>query len=120
MGKSRKIIDFQWQGVFLTRVDHWAREHNYKLKSDGEIERLYQKGTGFLVAPMMLQIRYNGQDVHLEAWARANLFVRAMALFIIPSEMNIGSGGVRMALPRKMARKAVNELLVELGQESIK
>ena len=68
---------------------------------------------------MMLKINYNGKDIQLEAWARANLFVRAMAFFIVPAEMNIGSGGVRMALPRKMARKAVNDLLSRLEQEAI-
>jgi hypothetical protein len=119
MAKSRTTINFQWQGDLWTRVDHWAREQNYKLKTEGETERMYQKGRGFLVAPMMLQINYNGKDVRMEAWARANLFVRAMALFIIPSEMDIGSGGVRMALPRKIARKAVNQLLTELGQAEI-
>lgn len=119
MAKSRTTINFQWQGDLWSLVDHWAREHNYRLKMDGETERLYQKGRGFWVAPMMLKINFNGKDVQLEAWARANLFVRAMALFIIPPEMNIDSGGVRMAIPRKMARKAVNELLSELGQEPI-
>ena len=119
MAKSRTKISFQRQGDLWSVVDHWALEHNYKLRESGETEKLYQKGKGFWVAPMMLKINYNGKDVQLEAWARANLFVRAMALFIIPSEMKINSGGVRMALPRKMARKAVNDLLSQLDQEAI-
>jgi hypothetical protein len=40
------------------------------------------------------------------------------ALFLIPAD-RIESGGLKVALPRSMARNAVNKLLSELGQPPI-
>jgi hypothetical protein len=42
--------------------------------------------------------------------------MRLMSLFILPSEITIGSGGMKAVLPRKMARGDVNTLLERLGQ----
>jgi hypothetical protein len=44
---------------------------------------------------------------------------RLCALFLIPTDMSIESGGVKGVLPRTMARNAVNNLLAQLGQPPI-
>ena len=115
----RTIIEFAAALDIWPVVDGWAAANGFRLKQSGGAERLYQKGYGFWVAPMMLKIGTQGALIHLEAWVRANLFARMLALFILPSEMAIGSGGFRGVLPRTIAREAVNRLLVQLGQPPI-
>lgn len=116
---KRTALDFSFAGDLWGIVEPWARENGYQQKQGDTSGRLYQKGTGFLVAPMMLQVRQDGGQVHLEAWIRCNLFVRIMALFMLPAEMGIESGGFRAVLPRNIARTAVNKLLPQLGQPAI-
>jgi len=53
--------------------------------------------------------------VTVQAWARGTFIARLFSLFILPAEMGIASGGFRGALPRKMMRGHVNELLAQLG-----
>jgi len=116
---KRTVIDFDSADDIWTTIDQWAEESSFRKKEAGESRRLYQKGVGFLVAPMMPEISKDGKKVHLEAWVRANLLVRIFALFLIPSEMGIEPGGFKMAVPRKMARNAINKLLEKLGQPAI-
>jgi len=68
---------------------------------------------------MKLKVRQENQEINIEAWISANLFVRIMSLFILPAEMGIESGGFRAVLPRSIARTAVNKLLAQLGQPPI-
>lgn len=117
--EKRTHIKFDHESDIWHIVQKWALENRYKERESFTNGKLYQKGTGFLVAPMMLKIEQIGSSVSLEAWVRANIFVRAMSLFILPSEMEIGPGGFRGAAPRSIARKAVNKLLVLLGQREI-
>jgi len=113
---SRKTtVTFQYEGNIWPIVEKWASENGYRQKNAQGTERTYQKGVGFLVAPMMLKIRSENQETTVEAWIRVNGFVRVMALFIVPSEMGIESGGFRLVAPRSIARKAVNKLLGQLG-----
>jgi len=119
MEKRTKIV-FDFNDPVWVIADNWAIENRYKIKESSSSWKLFQKGTGFLVAPMMLKIDRQGNCVSIEAWVRANLFVRAFSLFILPAEMEIKSGGLRGAAPRAIARKAVNNLLNALGQEKIK
>ena len=100
-------------------VDQWAVENKYKLKGSAGAERVYQKGTGLGVAPMMLKVRSENQETSMEAWVAANLLARIFSLFILPAEMGIESGGFRAVLPRSIARTAVNKLLAQLGQQPI-
>lgn len=116
---ARTVRDFGASGDVTSATDAWAKEAGYRLVETQDQTRTFQKGTGFLVAPMMLSIRQGGGEVHLEAWIRANLFVRLMALFMLPAEMGIESGGFRAALPRNIARGQVNKLLEKLGQPAI-
>jgi hypothetical protein len=116
---NRTTITFQSDSEIWSTVETWAEETGYRLKSRSESQRLYQEGSGFLTAPMMLEIAQDGKATRLEAWVRVNLIVRIMGLFLIPSEMGVESGGVRLVAPRKIARSAVNKLLVQLGQQEI-
>jgi hypothetical protein len=116
---TRTTLRFSSPGEIWPVIDKWANENGYKQKESVGPERLYQKGTGFLVAPMMLKIRQENQETNLEAWIRSNTLVRLMSLFILPAEMGIESGGFKAVIPRNMARKAVNTLLTQLGQTPI-
>ena len=116
---KRTTIQLNYDGEIWSVVDKWASENGYRQKESSGAERTYQKGVGFLVAPMMLKIRRNNSDATLEAWIRTNQFVRLMTLFILPSEMGIDSGGFRGVIPRSVARKAVNKLLSRLEQTLI-
>jgi hypothetical protein len=89
------------------------------LKNQAGDVRLYQKGVGFLVAPMMLEVSETKGKVKLLVWIRVNLFVRIFSLFILPARMGVESGGMRGVLPRKIARTAVNKLLVLLNLKLI-
>ena len=116
---KRTQISFQSANSIWPAVEKWAGENGYKPVSQAGNERTFQKGVGFLVAPMMLRLAQNGDAVTGEAWIRAGLVVRIMALFLLPPEMGIESGGFKGVLPRKIARGAVNKLLAELGAQPI-
>lgn len=111
---SRTAVDFPRPAKLWAIIDDWAAETGYRPKPSPADDRLYQKGIGFLVAPMMLRVIDHGEQVTLEAWVRVNLFVRATSLFLLPAEMSIESGGFRGMAPRKIARTAVNKLLDRL------
>ena len=119
MATMRTVRDFAFTGDLWYIVDSWAKQNGYNRKEGDDTRRLYQKGTGFLVAPMMLEVRKQGDQAHLEAWARFNLFVRITSFFMLPDEMGIESGGFRAVVPRNIARGAVNKLLPQLGQPLI-
>ena len=116
---ARTIRDFTTEFDPWPIIDGWANETGYRLKSGIGPSRLYQKGVGFLTAPMMLQIDQTGNRLHVEAWIRVNLFVRITALFLIPAEMGIESGGFKLVVPRSLARNRINTLLQRLNQVPI-
>jgi hypothetical protein len=116
---KRTVLRFSHTGDIWPIVEGWARQNGYRQKEAAGPERVYQKGVGFLVAPMMLKVRYEKQEANIEAWVRANILVRLMSLFTLPKEMGIESGGFRAVMPRNIARKAVSELLAELGQPAV-
>ena len=116
---SRTTLKFHHEGNVWPVVEKWASENGYRQKEALGTERTYQKGVGFLVAPMMLRVRNDNQETMIDAWIRVNVVVRLMALFIVPSEMGIESGGFRLIAPRSIARTAINKLLAQLGQPPI-
>jgi hypothetical protein len=116
---QRTRLSFPQSGNIWPQVEQWAGSNGFNLRSSSVAERLYQKGTGFLVAPMMLSIGQTDSKVVMEAWVRCNIFIRITSLFILPAEMGIQSGGFRGVLPRSIARNAVNVLLQQLGQPPI-
>ena len=118
MGR-RTVRDFAVKEDIWPIVEEWAKETGYRLKESDQSRRLYQKGHGILVAPMMLEVSQTEEGVHLEAWIKADIIVRIIGLFMIPAEMRIESGGITGVAPRKIARGAVNKLLKKLEQPAI-
>lgn len=116
---TRTTVRFRYDGEISPVIEKWARENGYQPKESNAAESVYQKGIGFLVAPMMLKVRNDNGETLLEAWIRVPAFVRLTLLFLIPEEMGIESGGLKLAAPRSIARKAVNRLLTELEQPQI-
>ena len=116
---KRTRINFRCENPIWPTVEKWAAENGYKPVFQNSAERIFQKGVGFLVAPMMLSISQKREEVKGEAWIRAGMLVRIFSLFMLPAEMGIESGGIKGMLPRKIARAAVNKLLTALGQQPI-
>jgi hypothetical protein len=117
---ARTVRDFQVGFDVAPLVDAWAQANHYGFRGvspDGT--RNYQRGNGLVTGSMPFTIRQYGPSVHLEAWIHATLAARICALFLIPSDMSIESGGVRGVIPRSMARDSVNRLLGQLGQPPI-
>jgi hypothetical protein len=116
---GRTVCDFTASADIWHIVEPWAERSKYDLKRSSDLTRLYQRGHGVILAPMMLEISQTGDKVHIEAWVRTGFLQRLLALFLIPSEMGIDSGGFRLVLPRKTARTAVNELLAQFQHPPI-
>lgn len=106
-----------WQTIL-----RWASSKSYvpltPPPQGGSGTVVFQKGSGFWVAPMMCAINVTPPQVTIQAWVRGTFFARLMSFFILPAEMNL-SPGFKGGLPRKMARNAVNELLAQLGGPQI-
>jgi hypothetical protein len=116
---KRTNISFRLSADVWPAVERWASANGFNPRASAGPGKLYQKGVGFLVAPMMLSVQQANGQVALEAWIRCNLFVRIFSFFILPTEMGIESGGFRGVVPRKIARGAVNRLMHDLGQPLI-
>jgi hypothetical protein len=117
--QKRTEIRFNTNPAQWNVIDQWAAAESYRLQSSNASERLYQKGSGFLVAPMMLHLRQEAGQTVMQCWISSNLFVRLCSLFILPAEMGIESGGFKVVVPRKIARTAVNKLLAQLQLPAI-
>ena len=117
---SRTTRTFAYQGNVWPVVEQQARQTGFRVIETAETTRLYEKSKGILAHPTRLQLQVtNTHEVHLQAWVHVNLFWRAMALFLVPAEMELESGGVRLVFARKIGREAVNQLLSALDQEPI-
>jgi hypothetical protein len=117
---DKTVRDFQVGFDIGPLVDAWAAGNHYGFRGispDGT--RNYQRGNGIMTGAMPLTVRQAGPSVHLEAWIHATLVARICAVFLIPANMGIESGGIRGVLPRSMARDSVNKLLAQLGQPPI-
>ena len=100
-------------------LNEWGRQTGYLPMTDIGTSRLYQKGTGFWVAPMMLAAQVDDNVLTLQAWIRGTFIARLFSLFILPAEMHVRSGGFKAVLPRNMARGHVNKLIAALGGPAI-
>ncbi len=116
---KRAIRTFPMAGDPWATVDRWAGSQGYRVVEQDDRRRVYKKGTGLLVAGRKVEITATGGELRLEAYVAANLLARAGALFLIPREITVESGGVKCVLPRNMGRAEVNALLKELNQAPI-
>lgn len=117
---KRTVVTFQTSGDPWPVIAAWAQKHRFMPREPqtGNI-KLFQKGSGFLTAAMRAQFTLRGDQMELQAWLPISIFARIAALFMLPAEMHIRSGGFRAVLPRKLARDAVNELLLQVGAPPI-
>jgi hypothetical protein len=117
---KRTVVQFNVVGDPWPTIAAWAQKHKFNPREPqtGNV-KLFQKGSGFWTAPMRAQFTHEGQIMQLEAWLPISIFARIAALFMLPAEMHIRSGGFRAALPRKIAREAVNDLLRQVGAAPI-
>jgi hypothetical protein len=113
------VRDFQVSGDIAAFADAWAQANHFGVSVDADGTRRYQRGQGFLTGIMFCTVRQTGPYIRVVAWIHATLVARICALFLIPTNMSVESGGVRGVLPRSMCRNAVNQLLVQLGQQPI-
>ncbi|MDP2271043.1 MAG: hypothetical protein Q8N23_09425 [Archangium sp.] len=114
--KKRTSLSGPVSGDPWAIIDAWAPGAGYRVvEGAGTATRTYQKGSGFLVAPMMAAFSFTGGTLSMQAWIAPTFFARVFALFLIPASMHVNSGGFVMVLPRNMARKALNEVVGQLG-----
>ena len=118
--QRRTAVTFTVSGNPWEVIAAWAKRHRYQLREpQTETVRLYQKGTGMLAAPRKAQFTLADDRVHLQAWVHVPLLARIVSLFLLPQEMGIQSGGFRAAVPRTMARDAINDLLAQVGASQV-
>jgi hypothetical protein len=118
--EKRSVSSFPIQGDPWPVIAAWAQKHKFLPREPQTgSTKMFQKGSGFWTAPMRAQFEVQGQSVHVQAWLQIPLITRLMAFFMLPAEMHIRSGGFRAVLPRNIARKAVNELLSQVGGQPI-
>src|SRR5262245_16435600 len=118
--EKRSVVNFPVQGDPWPTIGAWAQKHKFMPREPqtGNI-KLFQKGSGFWTAAMRAQFTQRGDQMELQAWLPISIFARIAALFMLPAEMHIRSGGFRAVLPRKIARTAVNDLLQQVGAPPI-
>jgi hypothetical protein len=114
---KRSVAVYAVQGDPWPVIGQWAQRHGFHPREpqSGNV-KLFQKGSGFWTAAVRAQFTYDGAGtMQLQAWIPMSLFVRLAALFMLPAEMHLRSGGFRAVLPRKIGRNAVNDLLAQVG-----
>ena len=117
---KRSVVTFTLKGDPWPTIAAWAENHRFRPREPQTASiKLFQKGSGLFTAPMRAQFTQRGKEIELQAWVHVPLLARIMALFLLPQEMNVRSGGFRAMVPRAIARKAVNELLVQVGAPPI-
>ena len=117
--KGRTVREFTAGPEAWDILDRWAQDTGYRLIEQDQSSRLYERGTGLLVAQQRLKLSFLGNAYRLEAWVYVNLFNRIFTLMLMPEELVIDSGGFLGVIPRKKAREQVNLLLQALGQPPI-
>jgi hypothetical protein len=101
-------------------IAEWAKRKGFNPRDPqtGSV-KLFQKGSGFWTAAMRAQFTQREGQIEMQAWIPISPIARIFALFMLPAEMHIRSGGFRAVLPRKLARDAINELLADVGAQPI-
>jgi hypothetical protein len=118
MMATRAVRDFQVTVDPWPVVDHWAEQQKFRMLSQHEGHRLYKKG-GHMAGARMVDVSAAPSGMHLEAWVHSTVPARIMSFFILPEDITIESGGKKGALPRKLGRAEVNDLLAELGSTQL-
>lgn len=117
--KKRTTVSFDCPHNLWPQVESWAAQTGFVLKDTGNNRRLYRKGSRLLMAPIMVELRQEGENATLEAWVAADMFLILSVLTGSKPEAAIESGGLTAMLPRRRARTAVNVLLRSFKQKPI-
>lgn len=104
---QRDHVEFDSQQDVYAIVDAWAASNGYVLKHNQGDKRTYQKGSGFLTAPMFLELDRSGTKYSITSYVRINGF-------IIQGDVALGGGGFMVKVPRSLAKKAQNQLFEQL------
>jgi hypothetical protein len=96
----------------LAKVDSWAQSTGYRLVSDENVTRRYQKGRNLLTSPMFLDVARAGDQYVLKSYVQINGL-------IIRGDMPLTAGGFVAKVPRASAKSAHNQLLTSLGQRNL-
>jgi hypothetical protein len=117
---KRSVVMYSVNGDPWPVIATWAQKHKFNPREPqtGNV-KMFQKGSGFWTAAMRAQFTLDGATMQVQAWLPISIFARIAALFMLPAEMHIRSGGFRAAIPRKIARSAVNDLLQQVGAQPI-
>lgn len=113
-GKNQfDYVEFASDKDVYAMVDSWATSNGYVLKrSEGGL-RKYQKGSGFLTAPMFLELDRVGEKYSIKSYVRINGFV-------VHGDVGLAGDGFLVKLPRSMAKKAQNQLFQSLELQPLK
>ena len=121
---GRTVREFTFDGDdFWQTAEEWATSHDYdgtrlRRAKSGEEERAFLKTSGGMAIESSRTVRLvkSGNRVRLEAWIDNSLGTRLLTLFILPEEVGIEPGGIKLFQVRRSMRKAVNDLLTRLNQ----
>lgn len=101
-------VEFSSDQDVYALADAWAKSNGYVLKRSAGAHRVYQKGSGFLTAPMFLEVDRAGEKYSLKSYVR-------ISGFIIKGDVGLGGDGFLAKVPRSMGKKAQNSLFESLG-----
>jgi hypothetical protein len=117
--KGRTTREFTYQPELWPLVEAWAAAAGFTLVDQQPNHRRYRKGNQLLSAPAFLELTREGDRVTLQAWIKADMYLIMALLTGKPPEAGIESGGLTAWIPRQRARKAINPLLEQLGQQPV-
>lgn len=107
-GKNQfDYVEFASDQDVYAMVDAWAASNGYVLKRSEGDARKYQKGSGFLTAPMFLELDRVGAKYSIKSYVRINGFV-------LHGDVGLAGDGFLVKLPRSIAKKAQNQLFQSL------
>lgn len=107
-GKNQfDYVEFASDKDVYAMVDAWAASNGYVLKRSEGDERKYQKGSGFLTAPMFLELNRVGGKYSIKSYVR-------ISGLILHGDVGLGGDGFLVKLPRSIAKKAQNQLFQSL------
>lgn len=107
-GKNQfDYVEFASDKDVYAMVDSWATSNGYVLKRSEGDARKYQKGSGFLTAPMFLELDRVGAKYSIKSYVRVNGL-------ILQGDVGLAGDGFLVKLPRSIAKKAQNQLFQSL------
>jgi hypothetical protein len=119
LDSSRTILDFSFNGELTPILEKWAAENSFVTRNGPEGAIECQRGGGVVMCPVLLQIKQNGNSVHLETWLQVDILTEFTTLFNAPAQSAIDSSANLLWREREIARLYINRLLKELGQPPI-